>query len=127
MHDAGARLVLVGSGTPAHARHFGEREAAGLEVLADPSLETYEALGLKRGVGATLGPRSVVAGARSMLRGHVQGKLRGDPWQQGGLFVVAPGGEILFAQRNADAAERPRLDAALKALRRWSEANRRAS
>ena len=127
IHDAGADLVVVGTGTPAEARHFASHEAAGVRVLIDPSLRTYKALGLKRGVGATLNPRSLIAGARSTLRGHVQGKLQGDAWQQGGLFVVAPGGEVLFSQRNKDAGERPRLDDALKVVRSWIDARRRAS
>jgi AhpC/TSA antioxidant enzyme len=113
IHQAGAELVLIGSGSVAHARHFASREAAGIRVLADPSLRTYEALGLKRSRAATLDPGSVVAGARSTLRGHVQGRLQGDPWQQGGLFAVAPGGEILFEQRNKSAGERPKIDSAL--------------
>ena len=127
MGRAGADLVFVGSGSPAHARQFQERQAPGIAVFADPSLRTYQSLGLKRGVAATLGPRSVLAGARSTLRGHVQTRVQGDPWQQGGLFAVAPGGEILFAQRNADAADRPRLDEALRAASRWNAAKRRAS
>jgi hypothetical protein len=113
---SGAELVLIGNGSPAHARDFASREATGIRVLADPSLRTYEALGLKRSKAATLDPASVVAGARSTLRGHRQGKLQGDAWQQGGLFVVAPGGEVLFEQRNKSAGERPRLDAALAAI-----------
>jgi hypothetical protein len=124
---AGATLVLVGSGTPEQARHFAEHDAGGLTVLADPSLRAYRALDLKRGKAATLGPRSLLAGARSTLHGHVQGRLAGDPWQQGGLFAVAPGGEILFSQRNQDAADRPRLDDALEAVRRWTKAQREAS
>jgi hypothetical protein len=52
------------------------------------------------------------------LRGHVQGKLQGDPWQQGGLFAVAPGGEILFEQRNKRAGDRPKVDEALAAITR---------
>ena len=124
IRSAGGELVLVGSGTPEQARDFGAT-VAGVRVLADPSLRAYRALDLKHSRAATLNPGSVIAGARSTLRGHFQGPPQGDPWQQGGLFVVSPGGEILFAQRYKDAGERPRLDKALAALTRPAPAGDR--
>ena len=117
IESAGGRLVFVGNGSPRLAQRFRERTVPGATVLTDPSLASYRALGLRRGVGETLGPRSLFAGARSVLRGNLQGRVQGDAWQQGGLFVVAPGGELLFAQRNRDASERPRIDEALASLR----------
>lgn len=113
---AGAELVFVGSGSPAHARAFA-RNHPGVVVLTDPALESHRRLGLKRGVGATLGPRSLAAGIRSTLRGHLQTSVKGDVWQQGGLFAVRQGGELAFEQRYADAGDRPDLDGALAALR----------
>ena len=66
---------------------------------------------------ATLGPRSALAAASATIRGPRQTATAGDPWQQGGLAVVAPGGRILFVQQNRDAGDRPGLDGALRALR----------
>ena len=117
IESAGGRLIFVGNGSPRLAQRFRERTVPGATVLTDPTLATYRALRLRRGVGETLGPRSLFAGARSVLRGNRQGRVQGDAWQQGGLFVVAPGGEVVFAQRNRDAAERPRIDEALDALK----------
>ena len=114
--EAGADLVLVGNGSVAHARRFRERHAPECEVYTDPELKTYTALRLRRSVAATLGPASALGFARATLRGHRQTSVEGDPWQQGGLIVLAPGGELLHVQRFHDAGGRPDVDAALAAL-----------
>jgi hypothetical protein len=114
---AGADLVLIGNGRPDQATAFARDEVPGVTVLTDPSLRTYRALDLRRGVLATFGPRSALAAAKATLRGHRQTATAGDPWQQGGLAVVTPGGRILFVQQNRDAGDRPDLDGALRALR----------
>jgi len=113
---AGADLVLVGNGRPDQAAAFARDEVPGVTVLTDPSLRTYRALDLRRGVLATLGPRSAIAAASAFRRGHRQAATAGDAWQQGGLAVIAPGGRILFVQRNRDAGDRPDLEGALAAL-----------
>ena len=115
---AGAELVLVGNGSPRQAAGYQRLHAPDCTVLTDPSLEAYRALGLKRGVMATMGPATWGRAARSLAGGHVQGELAGDAWQQGGLFVMAPGGRLIFEQHNRDAATRPDIEGALRALRR---------
>ena len=117
MRAAGAEMVFVGNGSPRFAARFKTRDAGGVEVYTDPSLEIYKELGMKRGVVATLSPRTWAAAARATARGHVQTGLEGDPWQQGGLVVFARGGEIVYSKPNRDAGDRPDVDAALKALR----------
>ena len=122
----GAELVFVGSGSPAMAARFQEREAPDVRVLTDPSRESFRDLGMKRGVARTLGPRTWIAAARALATGHRQTALQGDAWQQGGLYAMARGGEIVFAAPNEHAGVRPDLDAALAALRgRESDAARR--
>lgn len=114
---AGADLAFVGSGSPRLAARFQTTHAPGCTVLTDPSLESYAALGLKRGVAETLGPRTWGSALRSLASGHVQTGMEGDPWQQGGTFALARGGEVVYAHANAHAGERPDLDAALAAVR----------
>jgi uncharacterized protein YjhX (UPF0386 family) len=115
---AGGELVLIGNGSPRQAAGYQRLYAPDCTVLTDPTLEVYRALGLKRGVMATMGPSTWVRAARSLAGGHVQGELAGDAWQQGGLFVMAPGGRLVFEQRNRDAATRPDIEGALRALRK---------
>lgn len=118
IREAGAQLVLVGNGTPQQAAAFQRRYAPDVAVYTDPSLESYRALGLRRSLAATLSIGSGLAALRAHLRGNRQGRLQGDPWQQGGLCLVAAGGQLLHVQRNRDAGERPYLDAVLAALSR---------
>ena len=117
IHASGASLAFVGNGRPDMARHFAEKEVPGATVLTDPSLDTYRALGMRRGVAETLSLRSSVSAVGALLRGNMQTRTQGDPWQQGGLMVLDRQGRILFLQRNRDAGDRPDLDAALKTLR----------
>jgi len=116
IRSAGAELAFVGNGRPDQAAAFGRREVPGCDVFTDPSLKAYEALGMVRGVLATLGPGSIAAGVGATLRGRRQTRLEGDAWQQGGLLLLAPGGRVLFLQRNRSAGDRPDLDGALAAL-----------
>lgn len=116
IREAGAELVFIGNGSPRLAARFGETRVPGITVLTDPSLDLYRALGMKRSVIATLGPQTWLGAARSVARGHIQTDRQGDPWQQGGLFAMARGGKIVYRRPNQDAADRPDLDAALRAL-----------
>lgn len=114
---AGGELVFIGSGTPAMAADFAEHHAAGCTVLTDPTLAAQRRMGLKRGVASTLGLRSAVSAIFATLNGHFQSRTAGDPWQQGGVFVVDRAGTIVYEQRNEDAGERPDRQALLDALR----------
>ena len=114
--DHGAELVFVGNGSLDQARRFHLTHAPHNRVLTDASLRSYTALGFTRSVAATLGLASVAAGIRSTMRGHVQKSVQGDPWQQGGMFVLAKGGRTVYAQRNRHAGERTDLGAALRML-----------
>lgn len=94
LEATGAKLFVIGNGAP----HFiaGFREQTGWQgpLYTDPSLKAYEAAQLERGVGRTLNPLGLVGGIKAFAAGHRQGSVQGDAWQQGGVLVVAPGGEI---------------------------------
>ena len=117
IESAGATLVFVGNGAVHFSKNFQERYVPGFEVYTDPSRESYRALGLKRSVTGTLGPRALLAGLRATAAGHVQTSVEGDGLQLGGFFAVARGGEILFGEVFSSAGDRPDVDAALAALR----------
>ena len=105
---AGARLVVIGQGTPAHAQHFRDQfDLEGLEILVDPDREAYRRAGAKVAtLGELIGPRSVVRGVRrSVSERMVQGAVKGHPAQLGGVLVVAPGGEVAWAHMADNAAD----------------------
>lgn len=113
----GAEVHVIGSGTPNFIAGF--REVTGFQgpVYVDPSLEAYRVAGLKRGVAATFGPRSLLRGVRTMARGHRQGRTQGDPWQQGGTLVIKPGGEVLMAHASQGGGDNAAPAEVIAALR----------
>ena len=119
---AGVGLAAIGSGKPAQAREFAESFSFTAEMYVDPSLKTYKAFNLVRGVGRTLGPSSVLRGFFAMKKGFRQGKSAGDLWQQGGMFVLdagsQPGHQMLFAHRNQSAGDHADLALVLAAVRK---------
>jgi hypothetical protein len=124
VHDAGAELLFIGNGSAEQAAAFQREQAPDSPVYTDPSRSAYQALGMIRSVGATLGLGSMLAGIKAMRRGFRQRSTQGDPWQQGGLFAVARGGQVVYSQPYTDAGGRPDLEAALRALRETRSASK---
>jgi hypothetical protein len=117
LHAAGAEVAVIGNGAP----HFmaGFRELTGWRgpLYTDPSLSVFEAAQLERGVARTLDPRGLAGGVRAFFAGHRQGRTQGDAYQQGGVLVIAPGGEIRWrhvSQRPGDNASVAEILAALR-------------
>jgi peroxiredoxin len=104
---AGAELVVVGSGTPEQARWFAEDQPGTFRVLTDPELTTFRAIGAARGLGASLGFGVLKSALRAWRKGFRQSATEGDPLQQGAVWVVRPGGEVLFSYRSRYAGDHP--------------------
>ena len=113
---AGATLVVIGNGSPSFIAGFREQTLFDGPVYTDPTLAAYRAAELKRGVASTLDPRSLFGAARALASGHRQGRTQGDTWQQGGVLVVSPAGEVRWqhaSDRPGDNASAARILAAL--------------
>ena len=92
----------VEAGERFFAQHWAEATA-----VADPELEFYRAFGLERGsLGQLFGPRVVLRGIGSFLRGHWIGKPVGDPLVMSGTFF-ARDGELVWSHDPRDASEQP--------------------
>jgi hypothetical protein len=117
---AGARLVVIGQGTPRHAQHFREQfDLDGFEILVDPDLEAYKIAGAKKaGVAGLLGPRSVISGLkRAASERIVQGPTQGSNTQLGAVLVVTPGDSIAWAHIAENAGDNPPNERVLEAVR----------
>lgn len=114
---AGAELTVIGNGNKEQAASFAEERDLNFRLLTDPGLRSYKAADLKRSVMSTFRPSLVANGARAMKAGFRQGTVQGDAFQQGGAFVVAKGGELLFEQRSDVAGDHVEMDALLAALK----------
>jgi peroxiredoxin len=103
----GAELVVIGNGLPFQARAFRDERKLDFPLLVDPGLKAYKAAGLKRGALATLNPAVALRAAKAMSAGFQQHGTEGDPWQQGGAFVIAPGGAVRSAFLSSGAGDHP--------------------
>ncbi len=116
---------MVGNGQPSQAEEFRKKERLAFPLLVDPDLKAYRAAGLRRGVLSSLGPRVVLRGLRALRAGKFQGPIQGDPWQQGGVFVIEAGGQVLFSQVSKSAGDHAKPEDFLAALERAGGKKRR--
>jgi len=93
---AGAEVFVIGNGGPSFIAGFREQTAWPGPIYTDPSLAAYRAAGLERSVMRTLDPRQLGSTIRAFARGARQGRPQGDTWQQGGVVVVAPSGDVMW-------------------------------
>lgn len=114
----GAKVVVVGNGKPHHAAMFREDMRVPFALWVDPELVAYRAAGLRRGVRAVFSVRSVGHSLRALKEGHRQKKVQGDPWQNGGVFVITPQGRTLYEQVSGEAGDHAPLSEILAALDR---------
>lgn len=112
----GARLVVIGNGTPHQARDLIEDLDYRGTLWVDPDMIAYRAAGLERGLAKALAPRMFGHAVRAMRAGHRQKGVQGDPWQLGGTFVIAPHAEVLFAHVSREAGDHPEPAAVLAVL-----------
>ena len=107
---------MVGPGKAEHLAGF--REATGYEgpLYANPSLATFGVAGLAYGWGRTFHPRSILKGMRAFAAGFRQGARRGNPVQQGGVFVLGPGDRVRYEWRDRFAGDHAPTAAVLAAL-----------
>jgi hypothetical protein len=90
-------LAIVGNGTVAEAHRFRElMDLDAVRVFSDEALVSYRLAGLRRGWWYMLRPSALWKHLRLRLRGERNKGLRGDLIQQGGTFVIAPSGDLLY-------------------------------
>ncbi len=109
---AGVDLVVIGNGTPNFIAGFREQTGFTGPLYTDPTLAVYRAAQLHRGIVKTFDPRALGSTIRAFKDGHRQGRTQGDPWQQGGVLLVAPDGRVLWHH----ASERPGDNASVAQL-----------
>jgi len=126
---------MIGNGTIKQASVFLNEHAKpmGFDVArhhlyTDPTLQSFQAFQLPRGVWATFNPKHWLSMLKTKtelgIKG-VAGKVAGDALQQGGTFVLGPGQqassgskvEALFAHINQSPGDHADLDHVLQLLR----------
>lgn len=113
---AAAKLLFVGTGTPAMAADFAATHAGPHPVLSDPARRAFAAAGMRRTWLSSLHPRMLRNVWRALRAGFRQGRVLGDPWQQGGVLVFDAAGRLLHQQFDTAAGDPIDLDAVMAAL-----------
>jgi len=116
IHDKGAELVAIGSGGPHFARVFVEDLGVTFPVYSDETRRSYAAFERKRDRLALIRPYVDKNAARATKAGFHQTSVQGDAWQNGGVVVVRPGGELAFVHIENEAGDLADLDAVLAAI-----------
>jgi NAD(P)-dependent dehydrogenase (short-subunit alcohol dehydrogenase family) len=112
----GAELVIVGNGAQNFAAAFREDFELDCPILVDPELRAYRAAGLRRGRVELLSPRLPLNALRALRSGSRQTGVQGDPWQLGGVFVIRPGGHLMYRYVSREAGDHPPVEEILAAL-----------
>jgi peroxiredoxin len=112
-----AELAVVGNGKPHHAKAFQADSRLDFPLFVDPDLRAYAAAGLRHGVFSSFNARSLSNALGALRKGFRQGRTQGDPWQQGGTFVITPQGKTLYTHVSQVAGDHADLDAVIASLR----------
>lgn len=118
----GARLIVIGNGSPTQAGFFAEDHRLEGAVFTDPKRVIYRALGMREGLGSTFQLRTLKHAARAYTKGFRQKRTQGDPLQQGGVLLVDGSGHISFSHLSETAGDHPSTREVLAALDRLSPA-----
>lgn len=117
---AGAKVYGIGNGTAPMAADFVSQFGITYDVFTDPSRQVFKLAGMRHKLG--IGPMAVVRAARALARGNIQGKTLGDPFQQGGIMVVSPSGEVWFEHADEAVGAHADADDVLAAVQARSDA-----
>ena len=113
---ARARLLFVGTGSPAMAADFQQAHASPHQVFSDVTRRSFQAAGMRRSPWSFLHWRFVRNASRAFLSGFRQTRVLGDPWQQGGVLVFDSHGRLRHQQIDAVGGDVLDLGAVVAAL-----------
>ena len=109
------QLVVIGNGPEKFIMPFREDTQYKGPLYTDPTLETYNILGFKKGITSLVGLNPLKAGLRALSTGHRQKGIQGPSTQQGGVLVVGPGDVVHYLYRSKKAGDHPSLEEVLQA------------
>ena len=116
VRSRGGELFVIGHGSVDQARAFQEEQAVSFPLFTDPDRRAYCALGMRRGIRSVLTPGVLMRSMRAWRNGFRQSHVAGDPLQQGGVVVIAPGGTELYRFVSHEAGQHAPAPEILSAL-----------
>lgn len=117
---AGVQIVGIGNGTPLMAQDFASQFLIRFPLYTDPEKATYKHFGMKRLMGLSLG--TMKRGWATYRKGFRQGSMQGDAFQQGGVVLVEPSGNIIWSHIDEGPGMHAKPEQVRKAVKdyKWS-------
>ena len=85
-------ILIITQGSVEKSRTFFAERWPEASAVSDPRRRFYKAFGIRRGsLTQLVGPGVVLAGARAVAKGNLQGQTVGDKAQMPGLMLVQEG------------------------------------
>lgn len=121
VRSLGAEIIVIGHGTVEQARAFRDgrdgRDGAGpFPLFTDPTRQAYCAMDMRRGRRSVLTVGVLRRSLRAWRQGFRQSGVAGDPFQQGGVVIVAPTGLERYRFISREAGDHPPASSILAAL-----------
>jgi len=117
LQSLGAEVILIGQGTVEQAREFRD-EAHPFRVFTDPTRQAYCAMQMRQGRRSVLTMGVLRHGLNAWRLGFRQSRVAGDPFQQGGVVIIAPTGLERYRFISREAGDHPRPVEILAALKK---------
>ena len=115
--SAGARVVLVGMGTPKQTREFIDRFDVPFPMICDPDQHLYRDFAIERmSPMGFFSPGMALRGIAAMAQGHTMGLPEGDVRQLPGVVIIERDGGIVYRYDAAGPADHPSPDTLIDVL-----------
>ena len=116
----GVAIGVVSFAEPAKLIHYQQQHQWPFTLLADPKRKAYEAFALKRLSWFQVFSLTTLTLYFKLLREGMRREYHGkdDIYQGGGDFLLDREGNVLFAQRSQDPADRPSAERLLREVDR---------
>ena len=109
-------MIAIGNGHAQWAKAFIDETGIDFPVFVDPSRDSYDAFGMRRGALEGMGLRTLRHGRRARRAGFRQTAVRGDPVQNGGVVVFNEDGDVIYVHIEQETGDLADLDEVIAAL-----------
>jgi hypothetical protein len=120
--ERGVEIVVISFAEPAKLKRYQEQHRWPFTILADPAREAYRAFSLERlSLFRVFSPATLKLYLKLLRERRVRADYgREDTYQGGGDFLLDRAGNILFAHRSREPADRPSARRLLEEIDRAS-------
>lgn len=107
---AGGKLIIISHSPVEFMPEFREKTGYDGPLYTDPERRVYQALGLRSDYRSSVNLSTIRRGRQVSRQGFRQTSTRGNPWQQGGVYVVDRDGCVTFSYVSQFAGDHPEIE-----------------